>query len=320
MLKVGYLSIASPITVTTSASGEGMSTLAGQVLLEGFNLDEMSVSELEGACNGGGHPRVLGFSARGREMGPLLEAASYARENRYLMELDLTGRSDLNISRLSLIVKAIKEKGAALSLRVRADLIDTPGAKALQEAGLDLLNLDVEGLDGISPRMVRKLSDGKSSPIMVTGRFGDFGAAKRLLSMGASLVCLKNPDPEFADWLTGAMSQYERLIGWYNAPKHICSGGDLRGLAFCCPPVKSCPVLGALKKAGMTPEEFVHKKQDLARGTPLQFGDGTCFGSLVWCCKISKPCFMRDAVLQSMNLSESDYMNLKRQLADELLK
>ena len=25
---------------------------------------------------------------------------------------------------------------------------------------------------------------------------------------------------------------------WEDAPSHICRGGDVRGLAFCCPPVK----------------------------------------------------------------------------------
>ena len=26
---------------------------------------------------------------------------------------------------------------------------------------------------------------------------------------------------------------------WEDAPSHICRGGDIRGLAFCCPPM-SC--------------------------------------------------------------------------------
>ena len=31
---------------------------------------------------------------------------------------------------------------------------------------------------------------------------------------------------------------------WENSPSHICRGGDVRGLAFCCPPVKPCPIMG----------------------------------------------------------------------------
>ena len=95
---------------------------------------------------------------------------------------------------------------------------------------------------------------------------------------------------------------------------------DLRGLAFCCPPVKHCAVLGALKKAGMTPEEFVARKLALARGTPLEKGEGTCFGSLVWCCKASKMCYLREAAMQKIGLSDREYMELKKKLAEDLLR
>jgi len=131
---------------------------------------------------------------------------------------------------------------------------------------------------------------------------------------------LRNADPEFVEWLSRAMEEYQDLSGWYNAPKHICAGGDLRGLAFCCPPVKHCPVLGALKKVGMAPEEFVERKLELAKGTMLESGEGTCFGSLVWCCKISKPCYLRDAVLERIGLSGREYMALKKKLAEDLLR
>ena len=29
-----------------------------------------------------------------------------------------------------------------------------------------------------------------------------------------------------------------KTMAWENSPSHICRGGDVRGLAFCCPPVK----------------------------------------------------------------------------------
>jgi putative methanogenesis marker domain 9 len=69
----------------------------------------------------------------------------------------------------------------------------------------------------------------------------------------------------------------------------------------------------------MTPEEFVQKKLSFAKGTPLEKGEGTCFGSLVWCCKISKLCHLRDAALARIGLSAKDYMELKKKLAKELL-
>ncbi len=77
---------------------------------------------------------------------------------------------------------------------------------------------------------------------------------------------------------------------------------------------------GALKKAGMTPDEFVEKKLSIAAGTPLESGEGTCFGSLVWCCKISKPCYLRDAALARIGLSGKKYMELKKKLAEDLLR
>jgi putative methanogenesis marker domain 9 len=70
----------------------------------------------------------------------------------------------------------------------------------------------------------------------------------------------------------------------------------------------------------MSPDEFVERKLNLAKGTPLEHGEGTCFGSLVWCCKASKPCYLRDAALHRNGISSRDYMQLKRMLADQLLK
>ena len=84
---------------------------------------------------------------------------------------------------------------------------------------------------------------------------------------------------------------------WEDAPSHICRGGDVRGLAFCCPPVK--PQFG--------------------KETRLGEGAGTCFGSLVWCCKPSKPCPLRDMTLRNMGMSHDEYLDLKRQLSERLV-
>jgi predicted metal-binding transcription factor (methanogenesis marker protein 9) len=58
---------------------------------------------------------------------------------------------------------------------------------------------------------------------------------------------------------------------------------------------------------------------EFVKGTPLEYGDSTCFGSLAWCCKITKPCFMRDGVLDLIDLSPTEYMKLKKQMADYIL-
>ncbi|ENN96188.1 hypothetical protein J422_03528 [Methanocaldococcus villosus KIN24-T80] len=107
---------------------------------------------------------------------------------------------------------------------------------------------------------------------------------------------------------------------WKNAPSHICRGGDLRGIAFCCPPVKPCPLLKALKILKLSPEEYVRIKEEFAKKTKLGLGENTCFGSLVWCCKITKPCPLRDYELRRNNISPEEYMMLKKLLAEEILK
>ncbi len=107
---------------------------------------------------------------------------------------------------------------------------------------------------------------------------------------------------------------------WNNPPSHICRGGDLRGLAFCCPPVKGCAIYNALSFLGMTPEEFIKIKEDFGKKTKLGKGSNTCFGSFVWCCKNTKPCPYRNNEMRKINLSEEEYMKLKYELSKEIIK
>ena len=106
---------------------------------------------------------------------------------------------------------------------------------------------------------------------------------------------------------------------WDDAPSHVCRGGDSRALAFCCPPVKPCPVLHALDDVNLTPQEYMEIKEDFANKTRLGEGAGTCFGSLVWCCKTSKPCPLRDMVLRSIDMPVDEYLTLKKQLSESLV-
>ncbi len=108
-------------------------------------------------------------------------------------------------------------------------------------------------------------------------------------------------------------------MSWEDAPSHICRGGDKRGLAFCCPPVKPCPIMGTLEEVGLTPEEYIEIKNKFAKETRLGEGAGTCFGSLVWCCKPSKPCPLRDMTLKNINMTHDEYLDLKKQLAENLV-
>ena len=106
---------------------------------------------------------------------------------------------------------------------------------------------------------------------------------------------------------------------WEDAPSHICRSGDKRGLAFCCPPVKSCPILNALDEVNLTPQEYIDIKTKFAKETKLGEGTGTCFGSLVWCCKPSKPCPLRNITLKNIGMSHDEYLDLKKELSEKLV-
>jgi putative methanogenesis marker domain 9 len=106
---------------------------------------------------------------------------------------------------------------------------------------------------------------------------------------------------------------------WEDSPSHVCRGGDKRALTFCCPPVKPCPIIYALEDAHLSSQDYIAKKEEFGKKTRLGQGEGTCFGSLVWCCKPSKPCPLRDMVLRKIDMSTEEYMELKKQLSEELV-
>ncbi len=106
---------------------------------------------------------------------------------------------------------------------------------------------------------------------------------------------------------------------WEDSPSHICRGGDKRALTFCCPPVKPCPIIYALEEVNLSSQDYIAKKEEFGGKTRLGEGGGTCFGSLVWCCKPSKPCPLRDMVMRRINMTVEEYMDLKKQLSDELI-
>lgn len=106
---------------------------------------------------------------------------------------------------------------------------------------------------------------------------------------------------------------------WEDSPSHVCRGGDKRALTFCCPPVKPCPIIYALEEANISSQEYIARKEEFGKNTRLGQGEGTCFGSLVWCCKPSKPCPLRDMVLRRIDMTVEEYMELKKQLSEELV-
>lgn len=317
MLKIGYASLKSPVAMI--CHGNRCPPDIGLAVIE--SVEERD--DIEALIRDAGAPSVLSFRSASPE--GLLEASGIAARMRAILEIDLSDRDSIDLIRTCGLLKLIKSTGAATSLRVNPEAVSPKSnsgvIKSLSSAGLDVIHLDLRGYDGAAASILRSVSDARGPGIIALSEVRSFEEAKRLLSMGADVISLKEPaDEEFVRWLSSALRKFEEITGWYNAPKHICAGGDLRGLAFCCPPVKPCPVHAALKRLGITPEEFVRRKLELARGTPLEKGDGTCFGSLIWCCKITKPCYLRDAALRRAGLTPKEYMILKRRVAEGLMR
>lgn len=77
--------------------------------------------------------------------------------------------------------------------------------------------------------------------------------------------------------------------------------------------------MNALKEVGLSPQEYLDIKQQFGRETKLGQGKGTCFGSLVWCCKTSKPCPLRDMTLNQIGMSHDEYLTLKKELSEVIL-
>lgn len=280
---------------------------------------------------------AVAFNVRSTTLEPLIKAAEIIKEAGYILELDAHCRQEdmtcigvgealmKDMPKLAEWISKIKETGVVLSVKVRANVVDDIAlVRAVENAGADILHLDAMK-EGASADLSAILRVRDSSRIFLIGNNSilDFYDAKEMFSRGADMVSVSRgalQDPHLIDDLVEEVILLQEQIGWYNAPKHVCRGeGDLRGLAFCCLPVKPCAVHNKAGQLGYSPKEFANIKMEFAKGTPLEFGDSTCFGSLVWCCKISKPCYLRDGVLDLLDLSAADYMKLKKDLATYIL-
>ncbi len=331
---------------------------AGLVILGGYNLDEKTqqaaadmvtrgreefVSDdpfelIEQEINAVGSGPSIALNVRSADPEPLVKAARIAKDAGAILELDAHCRQEemtsigagqallKDIPRLTEFVKKIKETGVVLSVKVRGNVVnDIELVKELESAGADILHLDamMEGA-GADLRLIKNVRDSTSMFLICNNSVTDFGTAKNMFSRGADMVSVARgvmDNPALIGQLVKNVTMLHEDMGWYNAPKHVCRGeGDLRGLTFCCLPVKQCPVHGKIEKLGFTAQEFADLKMDFAKGTMLEYGDSTCFGSLVWCCKISKPCFLRDGVLETLGLSDAEYMHLKKELADHIIE
>jgi len=330
---------------------------AGMAILGGYNLDaatNLAASEMakrgrkefisdeplkliENELRSVKTESAVAINVRSSTLEPLIEAARIAKNANAIIEIDAhcrqpemkkTGAGEQllhDLSKLQYTIRKVKATGAILSVKVRANVVDNiKMAKAIEDAGADILHVDAmkEGA-GADIEAIRKIRDATRLLLIGNNSVNDLNTAKEMFTRGADILSVGRgimEDPSLITHLVNESTLIQKELGWYNGPKHVCRGeGDLRGLAFCCMPVKPCPVHSNVKKIGLSPKEFADVKMEFAKGTPLEYGDSTCFGSLVWCCKITKMCPLRDGVLEMIGLSDADYMELKRELADYIL-
>ena len=361
-LHIGYVRFKNPIAlapmagIVDSAFANQYADNAGLVVLGAFNLDKASITvasdlvargrkefisnepmelikkEIRAVKSGS----AVAVNVRSTALEPLIEAAKIVKEEGAILELNAHCRQPEmleaglgeallhDLPRLSAWIKAIKETGVVLSVKVRANVVnDIELARLIDKSGADIIHVDA-AMDGFGADLDTILNYKDATRLFLIGNNSvkDFEAAKDMFTRGADMVSVARGVLENSGLikeLVENVTSFQRAIGWYNAPKHVCSDGDFRALAFCCLPVKSCPVHRKFQKLGYTAEEFARTKLEFAKGTMLEYGGDTCFGSLVWCCKITKPCWIRDGVLNTIGLSDSEYMKLKQQLAKRVL-
>jgi len=342
---------------TTDSTFASKFANAGLVVLGGYNLDEETneaarketergrkefvtdapmefiKSELEKAKEIG---TTVAINVRAASLPPFLEAASIAKDAGAILEINAHCRqpemTELGVGEALLkdlpclgeYIREIKKTGVVVSVKVRANVVDDLElAKAIENAGADIIHIDAMHPQGVDIGVIKKVRNSTGLFIIGNNSIVDFDSAKNMFSRGADMVSVARAvlkEPGIIDYLVDEVTSVQAMTGWYNAPKHICGGGDLRALAFCCPPVKPCAVHGALKQVGLEPQEFVNLKLGFSQGTSIESGEGTCFGSMAWCCKITKPCFLRDSVLERTKLSDVEYMHIKKKLSEHILK
>ncbi len=220
---------------------------------------------------------------------------------------------------LSAVIRALKAENVTVSVKIRAGVAKDDRALAIEcwRAGADILHVDLMDAGFTKLRQIRN-----SCPLMIIANnsINTFDRMREMLSHGADIVSLaRQSDERTLAGLDAAITRYADEEGWYNSPKQLCRGGDIRALTFCCMPVKDCPLMPTLNRIGLGKEEYITMKLGAVAGTPLEGGRQTCFGSLAWCCKTSSPCIFRDMTLKTAGLSKKEYMRLKRDLSDTIM-
>jgi len=287
------------------ALGNEIRRMEGSNLILGLNLRGSSPDSFRTIAETFGDAVVYEIDAHCRQA-PMMEAGS---GEYYLQHPDL----------LATVVRELKSCKVTVSVKMRAGVCpsDPALARKLWRAGADLIHIDLMDFGHIRLKQIRNVC-----PVLLIANNGitTYDTMMEMFSHGADLVSLaRRSDPETLAALDATITRYADDNGWYNAPKQLCRGGDLRALTFCCMPVKRCPLLPHLQLAGLGRDDYINVKTDAVKGTPLENGQFTCFGSLAWCCKATSPCMLRDSTLEREGISRREYMRMKRTLSEKIM-
>lgn len=261
-----------------------------------------------------------GFVDAARSIGPsvVYEIDAHCRQP----EMVEAGAGEALVSspgRLEEAVRALAAEGVSVSVKFRAGVGDDREiARRCWSAGAEILHVDLMDLG--YPK-IRELRNTVPLTLIANNSITTFDRMREMLSHGADMVSLaRGANEQTLAGLDAAITRYADDQGWYNSPKQLCRGGDVRSLAFCCMPVKSCPLIPTLEKIGLNRDRYIVLKQDGVRDTVLEGGGQTCFGSLAWCCKASSPCMFRDMTLAQGGVSKKEYMQAKQRLSQKIMR
>jgi tRNA-dihydrouridine synthase B len=324
----------------------------GVAFIGGYSIDQRTMDAAKAICAEGGRKEflyedpveelkkqmahmktstvVLGLNLRGSTPDSFSTIAQSLGEN-VVYEVDAHCRQPAMVAagcgehylkkpgELMAVVRALKSENVTVSVKIRAGISadDRLLARKLWQSGADILHIDLMDFGSAKLRQIRN-----SCPLMLIANnsINTFERMREMFSHGADVVSLaRKSDTHTLSGLDAAITRYAREEGWYNSPKQLCRGGDIRALTFCCMPVKECPLLPTLTRIDMPKEAYIQMKMDTVKGSPLENGNQTCFGSLAWCCKTSSPCMFRDMTLKQLGLSKKEYMRLKHDLSDTIM-
>ncbi len=281
----------------------------------------------------------IGVSVRSRSIEDLTKIAYILSKRNIILEIDCHCRQEpylkrglgenlcKNMNYLKEIIDSVKKTGVILSIKIRAISIENIDhfINIINNTNLDIIHVDAMDIDNkcIGNKNIIKVIKNKikGKIIIANNCINSFEDAMNYFANGADIVSIArgSKDNKLIEKIVNQFNEYNKDIGWYNAPNHICKNGDLRGLSFCCPPIKNCSLIQTLSKNNITTEEYINIKKKYASETPLILNTNTCFGSLMWCCKSTKNCIYRDMALDSIGLKKSEYMKYKKILGDNIL-